>query len=168
MRYLILLLFIPLFCLGQEDIERYKLYPTTNVYTSLLLDSFTGKVWQVQIGINDDYPRMKYVLSDFEWSYSVESLTEKYNDAIKWWEEYSIDPENSPESIKATNPGATSEEYMEEYKNLERWGLGRIGQYKLYPTENLYNFVMVDVIYGHTFQVQWSIDEDKRFVTRID
>ena len=168
MRYLILLLFIPLFCLGQEDIERYKLYPTTNTYTSLLLDSFTGKIWQVQIGIKKDYPEMKYVLSDFEFSYSVESLTEMYNDAIKWWEEYSINPENSPEDIEEAKPEASLEDYMETYKNRKRWGLGRIGQYKLYPTENMYNFVMVDVIYGHTFQVQWNIDEDKRFVQRID
>ena len=168
MKKLILLLFIPLFCLGQEDIERYKLYPTTNTYTSLLLDSFTGKILQVQIGIKKEYPAMKYVLSDFEWSYSVESLTEKYNDAIKSWKEYSVDPENSPEDIERAKPEASLEDYMDYYRDRKLWPLGKIGQYKLYPTENMYNFVMVDVIYGHTYQVQWNIDSDKRFVQRID
>ena len=29
---------MPMIGLGQEDIERYKVYDTTNLYTSLLLD----------------------------------------------------------------------------------------------------------------------------------
>ena len=39
---------------GQEDIERYKVYDTTNSYNSLLLDSATGQIWQLQIGLDDD------------------------------------------------------------------------------------------------------------------
>ena len=38
---------------------------------------------------------------------------------------------------------------------------------KLYPTENTYNFIMVDVIDGRTWQVQWNIDDDKRLCYRI-
>ena len=40
-------------------------------------------------------------------------------------------------------------------------------QYKLYPTENTYNFIMVDVINGKTYQVQWSAKKDSRLVFRI-
>ena len=53
MKNLLLLLFVPFVCLGQEDIERYKVYNTANIYTSLLLDSATGKIWQLQIGLTD-------------------------------------------------------------------------------------------------------------------
>ena len=63
-KLLLLLLFIPLIAFGQEDIERYKVYDTDNIYTSILLDSATGQTWQLQIGISDDSSRMKSVLSD--------------------------------------------------------------------------------------------------------
>ena len=41
------------------------------------------------------------------------------------------------------------------------------GRFKLYPTENTCNFIMVDVINGRTWQVQWNIDYDKRLCIRI-
>ena len=41
------------------------------------------------------------------------------------------------------------------------------GRFELYPTENMYNFVMLDKIKGYCWQVQWSFDVDKRCVIRI-
>lgn len=41
------------------------------------------------------------------------------------------------------------------------------GRFELYPTENMYNFVLLDNIKGDCWQVQWNFDVDKRFVTRI-
>ena len=69
----ILLLFIPFVCFSQEDIERYKVYNTTNIYTSLLLDSATGRIWQLQIGVGKS-KRMKTVLSDRKIAQSIESM----------------------------------------------------------------------------------------------
>ena len=54
-KLLLLLFFIPLFTFSQKDIERYKVYDTDNIYTSILLDSATGLIWQLQIGIGDSY-----------------------------------------------------------------------------------------------------------------
>ena len=45
--------------------------------------------------------------------------------------------------------------------------MGVVGQYELYPTNNMYNFIMVDVINGETWQVQWNFDKEKRFAQRI-
>ena len=42
------------------------------------------------------------------------------------------------------------------------------GRYELYSTDNIYNFVMLDVVDGKTYQVQWSGEEDNRFVIPID
>lgn len=39
-------------------IPRYKLYKTENIYHVLKLDTATGKIWQIQIGINDNPRRM--------------------------------------------------------------------------------------------------------------
>jgi hypothetical protein len=39
----------------------------------------------------------------------------------------------------------------------------RPGRFELYPTKNMYNFILLDTKYGYTYQVQWSIEKDKRF-----
>ena len=41
------------------------------------------------------------------------------------------------------------------------------GRFMLQPTENIYNFIMLDQVSGQTYQVQWSFDEDKRFIIPI-
>lgn len=41
-------------------VGRYKVYPTTNTYNSLRLDTLTGEVYALQISINDDTARMSY------------------------------------------------------------------------------------------------------------
>ena len=51
MKKFLLLLLFPLISFGQEDIERFKVYETTNNYNSLLLDSATGQIWHLQIGL---------------------------------------------------------------------------------------------------------------------
>ncbi len=42
------------------------------------------------------------------------------------------------------------------------------GRFILQPTDNIYNFIMLDQVSGQTYQVQWSFDEDKRFVIPIN
>lgn len=44
---------------------------------------------------------------------------------------------------------------------------GTNGRFTLYPTQNMYNFILLDQINGQTWQVQWSIDIDNRFVIPI-
>ena len=36
-----------------SDARLYELYPTQNIYNFLLLDTLTGRVWQVQWSSND-------------------------------------------------------------------------------------------------------------------
>ncbi|MFN8415437.1 MAG: hypothetical protein U0U66_03795 [Cytophagaceae bacterium] len=43
----------------------------------------------------------------------------------------------------------------------------RIGRFFLYPTSNIYTFILLDQIDGRTWQVQWDFSRDKRFVIRI-
>ena len=42
-----------------------------------------------------------------------------------------------------------------------------IGRFTLYPTQNTYNFILLDQIDGRTWKVQWNNDIDKRFMRRI-
>ena len=41
------------------------------------------------------------------------------------------------------------------------------GRFFLYPTTNIYNFILLDQIDGRTWQVQWNFDAEKRMVVRI-
>ena len=159
MKKLILLLFIPLVSFSQEDIERYKVYETTNIYTSLLLDSATGKIWQLQIGLPDT-DQLKTVLSDDVKAWTVEDLTEKHNDNMKEWEE---EYNSKPDSIVTAEDKANWKPTSLDYK-LENWRIAQNGRFKLYPTGNMYNYIMVDVIDGRTWQVQWSTKENERIV----
>lgn len=48
--------------------------------------------------------------------------------------------------------------YKDEEKN---------GRFFLYPTTNIYNFILLDQIDGRAWQVQWSLEEKDRMVIRI-
>lgn len=41
------------------------------------------------------------------------------------------------------------------------------GRFMLYPTQNIWNFILLDQINGNTWQVQWSIDSQSRLVLPI-
>ena len=162
MKKLLLLLFIPVFCFGQDDIERYKVYNTKNIYTSLLLDSATGQIWQLQIGLTD-VDQIKSVLSDYKYANTIDYYTRSHNEAMKYWEEkYN----SKPDSIVSVEDKAFYKPYtLDEMSEYSR--IAKNGRFKLYPTDNSYNFIMVDVITGDTYQVQWNTDKEKRLIKKF-
>jgi len=162
MKKLILLLFIPFVCFSQEDIERYKVYNTTNIYTSLLLDSATGRIWQLQIGVGDT-DRLETVLSDRKIAKSKETITKEWNKLMEEWEE---EYNSKPDSIISVEKKEKWKPYTLK-ETLEMRTIAKNGRFKLYPTDNNYNFIMVDVINGNTYQVQWNTKSKKRFVSRF-
>ena len=95
---------------------KYKLYPTTNMWTFLKLNTATGQIWQVQYSLNDD-KRFEYILD------------------TKW--------------------------------RLNEWDEHICGRFELHPTQNNHTFILLDNINGKCWQVQWSIDDDERFVLPI-
>ena len=42
------------------------------------------------------------------------------------------------------------------------------GRYELYPTKNMFNFILLDTRNGNTYQVQWSTEPDERMRIRIE
>lgn len=44
---------------------------------------------------------------------------------------------------------------------------GVCGRFELYPTENIYNFILLDTFDGNSYQVQWSGEAENRFVVPI-
>ena len=41
------------------------------------------------------------------------------------------------------------------------------GRFELYPTENMYTFILLDTYNGNTWQVQWSMEESKRGIVGL-
>lgn len=102
--------------IGQDNPNAsYRLYPTTNMWTFLKLNTEDGRICQVQ---------------------------------------YSLDSENR----------------FETYLNLIPLAVGldiKPGRFTLYPTQNMWTFILLDTINGSTWQVQWSQDADNRGVIPI-
>ena len=97
-------------------IERYKLFPTQNMWTFIKLDTQTGQMWQLQYSVNNDKGRFEYDLN--------------------------------PNALVIDDNGVN-------------------GRFELYPTQNIYNFILLDKIEGKTWQVQWSFDAENRVVLPI-
>ena len=91
---------------------RYKLFPTENIWTFLKLDTRSGKIWQVQYSIDNNYRG----------------------------------------EVELNSKTFVSGEAEEN------------GRFTLYPTKNMYNFILLDQIDGKMWQVQWSVDEENRLV----
>lgn len=98
---------------GINGKNRFKLYPTENVYTFLRLDTATGRVAQVQ---------------------------------------WSMDSENEGSII-----------INDEDLSL---GLGS-GTFELYPTKNLFQFILLDKVTGRQWHIQWGMETTKRWIRRI-
>lgn len=42
------------------------------------------------------------------------------------------------------------------------------GRFELYPTQNIYTFILLDTWFGKTWHVQWNINSDNRGIIPID
>ena len=59
---------------------------------------------------------------------------------------------------------------FETYLNLIPLATGsqkKPGRFTLYPTQNMWTFILLDTINGSTWQVQWSQDADNRGIIPI-
>lgn len=97
------------------DSNRYKLYPTENMYNFLKLDTQTGRIEQIQ---------------------------------------WSLDREKEFSSFLNRDDLSTS------------WS-ETINSFELYPTQNMYQFILLDKATGRTWHVQWGLSDNKRWIKRI-
>ena len=151
---LLFLLLFPVLVYSQEDIERYKIYPTENLYTFLKLDTATGKIWQLQMALGDVKPLVTVLVDDIA-SFKEDLIQYQKSRIEEWEKEY---PNPTPKELELKPMP------VDEYIALDVWRFAQIGRFKLYPTQNMYNFIMQDVVNGESYQVQWNTDESKRVV----
>jgi hypothetical protein len=94
----------------------YRLFPTTNLYNFIKLNTKNGEMWQVQWSTDSD--------KRFVTNLNLVSLVSKADE-----------------------------------KN---------GRFTLSPTQNINTFLLIDQLDGRVWQVQWSIDPEKRIVIPIE
>lgn len=73
-----------------------------------------------------------------------------------WMVQYSIDKSSERFTYK-----------LNEMSLIDSEEIAQAGRFTLYPTQNHYNFILLDQIDGRTWQVQWSFKPEERFVLRI-
>jgi len=99
----------------QDPKVPYRLFETSNMWTFIMLDTITGKMWLLQYDVQGDNRGGK-ILSD---------------------------------------------------KNLASGKEEIVGRFTLYPTSNVWNFILIDQYDGSTWQVQWSWEKQNMFVVPI-
>ena len=83
------------------------------------------------------------------------------------WNFLKLDTRNGKISMVQFSVEDNEKQFEYELSNKALCDNTAPGRFILHPTENIYNFIMLDQVSGQTYQVQWSFDEDKRFVTPI-
>lgn len=96
-----------------HGLDRYKLYPTENIYNFLQLDTKTGKIDIVQWSL-DEGKEGSVTLNDIDLSFD-----------------------------------------------------SGCGTFELYPTKNMYQFLLLDKVTGRKWHVQWGFEASKRWIKRI-
>lgn len=105
------------FSVTQETKVPFRLYPTSNMWNFLKLDTRTGQIWGVQFS------------------------TKSYRESGVW----------------------VIDDTHVEFEKPEN-----IGRFTLYPTSNMYTFILLDQFDGRTWQVQFSLDKkEDNFRLRI-
>jgi len=68
-------------------------------------------------------------------------------------------------SLDSNNEGSVSINNTD----LSSYGRGYgSGTFELYPTKNMYQFILIDKTNGRTWHVQWGMESAKRWIRRID
>lgn len=94
----------------QQRIDvRYRIFDTDNMWTKLLLDSRTGRIWQIAFSVEKEGVRLKL-------------------------------PVNKTSLVNEKD--------------------AKDGRFTLYPTDNMWTFILVDQENGNVYQIGFSIDSD--------
>lgn len=76
------------------------------------------------------------------------------SNGLIWQVQYSVNNDYRGEVVLNSQP-------------LVEGNAAKNGRFILYPTKNMFNFILLDQKDGRTWQVQWSMEEDKRMVIPI-
>jgi len=192
MKKVLFLLILPVLCFGQIDVPiqnisvdsnvRYRLFATKNMYTFIKLDTRNGLMWQVQWSTKGSSYRYESVLNEIKFAKSVKEITEleteDYKEDSAYWVKRKVEWHKRKSDSTLTEEDYPTDEELDRWlkpkpleesikRALEIYEIERNGRFFLYPTTNIYNFILLDQIDGRTWQVQWNTEKSDRMVLRI-
>lgn len=79
-------------------------------------------------------------------------------------------PKSPATTVQKTSEVAKIDSLLQECRKLREdiSVYSSMSRYKLYPTENIYNFLMLDTESGQIWQIQWTIDGENEGVVTIN
>lgn len=72
---------------------------------------------------------------------------------------------NAQDVIRKSIPENSNEDF--ENQETESIKISEVGRYKLYPTQNIFNFLKLDTRTGVIIRIQWNVSADKRFTNVV-
>lgn len=115
-------------------------------------NSLTDKSKEQEIVQTIDVARFKLFPTQNMWTFiKLDTQTGQM-----WQVQYSVNGDNERFEC-VLNPNS----FIENTRNVN-------GRFELIPTQNIYNFILLDQVKGKMWQVQWSFDESNRAVLPIN
>jgi hypothetical protein len=126
----------------------------------VLLNTFTS-LSQAQVKTNEGIPTLKkqnheaaiYQLFPTQNMWTFIKLDTR--NGQMWQVQYDVKNNNRFVTYLNSTPLAAKEEEVND-------------RFTLYPTQNMYNFILLDQLDGRTWQVQWSIEPGNRGIILIE
>ena len=154
---------------NENFIKTYRIFPTVNISYFIKLNTRTGQMWQIEFDQkkskqqeiplsnlslvekqNEVDNRFTLYATENSWNFLLLDQINGKIWQVKWNmkpEKNTISPLNNASLIK--NQNTTENRFI------------------LYPTINMWNFLLLDKINGNIWQVRWSIKSDKGEIIRV-
>ena len=149
-KLILILLFIPLVSFGQDTIPAIPLQPLIKT------DSLT----KVKTKIPSEYtPKFKLYKTDNMYTFlKLDTATGQINQM-----QYSVGEDLQGEVVLQWRNLCTSDMSDEDFLKID-WENTPFpnNRYILKPTENMYNFILLDQTDGRMWQIQWSMEAENR------
>lgn len=150
---------------GKKE-KRFTLHDTQNMWNFLLLDNYTGRVWQVQFSTKGEEYMFAFPINFIELAIPTknsnwEGRFELYQTQNMWnfilldsytgrtWQlQYSVENFENIVMIPIFD-----EDLIASSKKLSN-------RFKLYETQNMWNFILLDSYTGKLWQLQYTLNEE--------
>lgn len=150
---------------GKKE-ERFSLHETQNMWNFLLLDNYTGRVWQVQFSTEGEEYMFAFPVNFIELAIP--------NKNSNWKNRFELHKtQNMWNFILLDSYTGRTWQLQYSTKSLEDIGIIPIfdkdliisskkllNRFKLYETQNMWNFILLDSYTGRLWQLQYSVDEE--------
>lgn len=138
------------------------------IISSFLILSLTICLFSCNNAVENKIDQIEKVVRDIEQNTQKDAPIYKLYPTQNMWNFLKLDTRNGIISIVQFSIEDDNKQFEYPLSITPLCDSSNPGRFILQPTENMYNFIMLDQTTGQTYQVQWSFEENKRFVIPIN